>query len=281
MAGADMGRVDGKVALVTGAARGQGRSHAVLLAEEGADVVLVDICAQVDAAAYPLSTLSDLKETARLVEAAGRRALVREADIRDQAALDAAVAAGVAEFGHLDVVVANAGIVDYGALQDIPEETFMTVVDINLGGTWRTLKAVIPTLISQGTGGSIVLTSSVAGMKGMQHLGHYCATKHGIVGLMKVACLELAPHQVRVNTVNPGGVLTPMIDNAMTRNVFRPDLEAPTLGDMAEISSGLHPLGIPWLEPRDVSEAVLFLASDASRYLTGAVLPVDAGMSSL
>ncbi|HEY3631132.1 MAG TPA: mycofactocin-coupled SDR family oxidoreductase [Jatrophihabitantaceae bacterium] len=274
-----MGRVDGKVAVITGAARGQGRSHAVRLAEEGASVALIDICAPIAQSPYPLASREDLEETRRMVLAAGGRAITRVADIRVQAELDGAIADTVAEFGRLDVVVENAGIVDYHPLHEIPEDVFTTVVDVNLGGTWRTLKAVIPHLVAQAQGGSIILTSSVAGMKGMQHLGHYCATKHGIVGLMRVASLELAAHGIRVNTVNPGGVLTPMIDNDLTRMTFRPDLSAPTLADMGEVSKTLHSMGIPWLDPIDVSNAILFLASDEARYVTGVVFPVDAGMS--
>jgi (+)-trans-carveol dehydrogenase len=276
-----VGRVENKVALITGAARGQGRSHAIRLAEEGARVVLVDICAQISQASYPLATQEDLDESVRLVRAAGGQAISRVVDIRVQAELDAAVAQAVEEFGSLDIVVANAGIVDYYPVHEIPEESFAAVIDVNLGGTWRTMKAAIPTMIKQGTGGSIILTSSVAGIKGLPHLGHYCATKHGIVGLMRVASLELGSHAIRVNTVNPGGVLTPMIDNTMTRSMFVPDIPNPTIDDMAKRSQGMHALDIPWLEPGDISNAVLFLASDESRYMTGVVMPVDGGMSAL
>jgi (+)-trans-carveol dehydrogenase len=276
-----VGRADGKVALITGAARGQGRSHALRLAEEGARVTLLDICAQIEQVPYPLATPEDLKETERLVAAAGGQAISGVVDIRVQAVLDGAVADTIAEFGRLDVVVANAGITEYNKLHEIPDDVFTTVLDVNLGGAWRTMKAAIPVLIDQGEGGSIILTSSVAGLKGMQHLAHYCASKHAIVGLMRVASLELAQHNIRVNTVNPGGVLTPMIDNDMTRTIFRPELTAPTIEDMAEASKGLHALGIPWLESIDVSNAVVYLASDEARYVTGVALPVDAGMSAL
>jgi SDR family mycofactocin-dependent oxidoreductase len=274
-----MGRVAGKVALITGAARGQGRSHAVRLAEEGANVVVADICRQIDAAPYPLATPEDLAETERLIKQTGRGVLARQVDVRDQAALDTLVADAVTQFGHLDIVIANAGITSYSLLHELSDTDFTTVMDVNAGGAWRTIKAATPRLISQGTGGSIILTSSVAGMKGMQHLAHYSASKHAIVGLMRSASLELAPHHIRVNSVNPGGVLTPMIDNDMTRRIFRPELAEPTLDDMAEMSRPLHPMQIPWLEAIDISSAVVFLASDEARYLTGAVLPVDGGMS--
>jgi (+)-trans-carveol dehydrogenase len=276
-----MGRVDGKVALVTGAGRGQGRSHAVRLAEEGADVIAIDVCRQISSIPYPLSTPQDLRTTEELVGATGQRVIAREVDVRDQQSLDDVVAEAISAFGRIDIVSANAGIISYQPFWEFSEEVWQDVLSVTLSGAWRTMKAVVPSMISHGTGGSVILTSSVAGMKGMQHNAHYVAAKHGLTGLMRSACLELAPHQIRVNTINPGGVLTDMIDNEMTYRVFRPDLDQPTLKEVAEISKGMHPMGVPWLEPIDISNAVLFLASDESRYITGAVLPVDAGMSTV
>jgi SDR family mycofactocin-dependent oxidoreductase len=276
-----MGRVEGKVALITGAARGQGRSHAVRLAEEGADVIAVDICHQMASIPYEMSVPEDLEETERLVSKFGNGVMVREVDVRDQSALDQVVADALKRFGQIDVVVSNAAVVSYQPIWELTEEVWQDVLNVNLSGAWRAMKAVAPSMIERGAGGSIILTSSVAGMKGMKHNAHYCASKHGLTGLMRSACLELASHAIRVNTINPGGVLTGMIDNEMTYRLFRPDLENPSLADVAAISSDMHAMGIPWLEPVDISNAVVFLASDEARYITGAVFPVDAGMSTL
>jgi SDR family mycofactocin-dependent oxidoreductase len=276
-----MGRVEGKVALITGAARGQGRSHALRLAEEGADVVAIDICQQMPAIPYDMSRPEDLNETEQLLSKFGNGVLVREVDVRDQSALNQVVADALDQFGHIDVVVSNAAVISYQPVWEFSEEVWQDVLNVNLSGAWRVIKAVAPPMIEAGTGGSIILTSSVAGMKGMKHNAHYCASKHGLTGLMRSACLELASHGIRVNTINPGGVLTGMIDNEMTYRLFRPDLPNPSLEDVAAISSDMHAMGIPWLEPIDISNAVLFLASDEARYITGAVFPVDAGMSTL
>jgi (+)-trans-carveol dehydrogenase len=273
-----MGRVDGKVALITGAARGQGRSHAVRLAEEGATVVAVDICRQLPSVPYPMATSADLLETQQRVAATGREVMVREVDVRCQSEIDDVVAAALDRFGRVDIVAANAGIVSYHPLWEMSEEVWDQTIDINLKGVWQTIKAVAPSMISQ-RAGSVIVTSSTGGLKGLASLGHYCAAKHGLTGLVRVACLELAPHNVRVNSLNPGGVLTEMIDNEMSYRAFRPDLPEPTRDDFAAVSKTLHPMGIPWLEPQDVTNALLFLASDESRYVTGAVFAVDAGMS--
>jgi SDR family mycofactocin-dependent oxidoreductase len=276
-----MGRVDGKVALVTGAARGQGRSHAVRLAEEGADVIAIDICQQMPSIPYEMGRSEELQETEDLVSKFGNGVMVREVDVRDQSALDSLVSEALERFGHIDVVASNAAVISYQPVWELTEEVWQDVINVNLSGAWRTIKAVAPSMIQHGAGGSIILTSSVAGMKGMKHNAHYCASKHGLTGLMRSACLELADHGIRVNTINPGGVLTGMIDNEMTYRLFRPDLPDPTLADVAAISTEMHAMGIPWLEPIDISNAVVFLASDEARYITGAVLPVDAGMSTL
>jgi (+)-trans-carveol dehydrogenase len=270
------GRVEGKVAFITGAARGQGRSHAVTLAREGADIIAVDICKQIDSMPYPMATAEDLAETVRQVEALGRRIVAAQADVRDYDAVKAALDEGVAELGRLDIVSANAGIASYGDLAELPEQTWQDVIDVNLTGVWHAAKAAIPHLRAAG-GGSMILTSSTAGLMAIPNSGRYTATKHGVVGLMRTLALELAPDLIRVNSVHPTGVNTDMIQNPATYRLFRPDLENPTADDMAGAARALNALPIPWVEPADISNAVLWLASDESRYVTGITLPVDAG----
>ncbi|MEV5649520.1 mycofactocin-coupled SDR family oxidoreductase [Nocardia sp. NPDC052254] len=276
-----MGQLEGKVALVTGAARGQGRSHAVRLAEEGADIIALDICADIASTAYAGATTDDLDETARLVEKAGRSAHTAVADVRDLRALEAAVAAGIAEFGHLDTVVANAGIFSSAPLHELTEAQWTEMVDINLTGVWKTMRATVPHLIEQGRGGSIVLISSTGGLQGFPNFAHYVAAKHGVTGLARTAANELAAHRIRCNSVHPSSVLTDMIDHEAMYRLFRPDLENPTHEDFREAcESAMNLLPVPWLEPVDISNAVVFLASDAARYVTGVALPVDAGAMS-
>jgi (+)-trans-carveol dehydrogenase len=271
------GRVEGKVAFITGAARGQGRSHAVRLAEEGADIIAVDICGQVGSVPYPMSTPEDLAETVKRVEALDRRIVATQADVRDFAALKQALDDGVAELGHLDIVSANAGIASYGPAAELDEDTWQDMIDTNLTGVWHAAKAAVPQLIEQGTGGSMILTSSTAGLKAIPNLAHYVSAKHGVVGLMRTLALELAPHSIRVNSVHPTGVNTPMVQNEPSMRLFLPDVENPTVEQYAEVMGSLNALPIPWVEPRDISNAVLFLASDEARYITGVTLPVDAG----
>ncbi|MDT4893202.1 MAG: hypothetical protein QOE97_2237 [Pseudonocardiales bacterium] len=271
------GRVEGKVAFITGAARGQGRSHALRLAEEGADIIAVDLCEDIKSVDYPLATRADLAETVRLVEALGRRAVAREADVRDTESLRAAVDAGVAELGRLDIVSANAGILSNGQSHELSEETWGDMIDINLSGVWRTCKVAIPHLIAGGRGGSIILTSSVAGLRSYNGVSHYVSAKHGVVGLMKTLAQELAPHSIRVNTVNPTQVDTAMIQNDSMYHLFVPDVENPTREQFGAASAATILLPVDWVESIDVSNAVLFLASDEARYITGVALPVDAG----
>ncbi|MEZ0365841.1 mycofactocin-coupled SDR family oxidoreductase [Mycobacterium sp. pUA109] len=271
------GRVEGKVALITGAARGQGRSHALRLADEGADIIALDIAAQVESAPYPLATPADLDETAREVKARGRRVVARQVDVRDGKALTAAVDEGVAELGRLDIVLANAGILSIGASFELSEQTWSETIDINLSGTWRTTKAAIPHMIAAGNGGSIVLTSSIAGLIGQPGLAHYVAAKHGVVGLMKTLALELAPLNIRVNSVHPTNVDTEMIQNEATYRIFLPDDPNPTREKFAVPAGEMNALPIPWIESNDVTNAVLFLASEEARYITGVSLPIDAG----
>jgi (+)-trans-carveol dehydrogenase len=272
------GRVEGKVAFITGAARGQGRSHAVRLAQEGADIIAVDICKQIESVLVPLSTPEDLAETADLVKGHNRRIYTAEVDVRDYAALKAAVDTGVEQLGRLDIIVANAGIGNGGhTLDKTSEEDWTDMIDVNLGGVWKTVKAGVPHILSGGRGGSIILTSSVGGLKAYPHTGHYVAAKHGVVGLMRTFAVELGQHMIRVNSVHPTNVNTPLFMNEPTMKLFRPDLENPGPDDLKAIAQMMHTLPIGWVEPEDIANAVLFLASDESRYVTGVTLPVDAG----
>jgi (+)-trans-carveol dehydrogenase len=271
------GKLEGKVAFITGAARGQGRSHAITLAGEGADIIAVDICAQIGSVPYPMATPEDLAQTVKEVEALDRRIVATDVDVRDYDALKQALDDGVAQLGRLDIVSANAGIVSYGRAEELPEQTWRDVIDVNLTGEWHAAKAAIPHLRAGGHGGSIILTSSDAGLKALQNLAHYVAAKHGVIGLMRTLALELAADFIRVNALAPTSVNTPMIMNEPTYRVFRPDLQNPTAEDMTGPATAQNVLPIPWVEPVDISNAVLWLASDESRYVTGITLPVDAG----
>jgi (+)-trans-carveol dehydrogenase len=273
-----MGRVEGKVAFITGAARGQGRSHALRLAEEGADIIAVDVCETIPGTPYAGATEEDLAETVRQVEALDRRIIATKADVRNFAALSAALAEGVAQLGRLDIVSANAGISTSPSPADqLSEETWQTMIDVNLTGVWHTAKAAIPHIRAGGRGGSIILTSSAAGLMGYGNVAHYVSAKHGVVGLMRTLALELAPEMIRVNSVHPTQVDTEMIQNEATYKLFLPGSEHPTRAEFAPASQSMNALPIPWVESVDISNAVLFLASDEARYITGVPLPVDAG----
>ncbi|MFI1485312.1 mycofactocin-coupled SDR family oxidoreductase [Streptomyces sp. NPDC020747] len=272
------GRVEGKVAFITGAARGQGRSHAVRLAEEGADIIAVDVCKQLDGVTFAMSTPEDLEETVEQVQKLGRRIHAVQADVRDLQALDAAVTEGVERFGRLDIVCANAGLGSDGKRMHLMDEkTWRDMIDVNLTGVWLTAKVAIPHIIAGGRGGSIVLTSSVGGLRGHANIGHYIAAKHGVVGLMRTLAWELGEHNIRVNSVHPTQVNTPMVMHDRTFKMFRPDLENPTIDDFAAVSQGMHLLPTPWVEPRDISNAILYLASDEGRFVTGTTHTIDAG----
>ena len=273
------GRVEGKVAFITGAARGQGRAHAVRLAEEGADIIAVDICGAVSSnTQIEPATPDDLAETADLVKRQNRRIVTAEVDVRDFVALKAAVDSGVEQLGRLDIVCANAGIGNGGQTLDHTSEADWTdMIDVNLSGVWKTVKAAVPHLISQGHGGSIILTSSVGGLKAYPHTGHYIAAKHGVVGLMRTFAVELGAHSIRVNSVHPTNVNTPLFMNEGTMKLFRPDLDNPGPDDLAVAAQFMHVLPVGWVEPVDISNAVLFLASDESRYVTGLTMTIDAG----
>ncbi|RZS64657.1 (+)-trans-carveol dehydrogenase [Agromyces ramosus] len=273
-----MGRVEGKVAFITGAARGQGRSHAIRLAQEGADIIAIDLCEGLPENNYPPATEEDLAETVRQVEALDRRIVARKADVRDFDQVKSAVDAGVAELGRLDIVSANAGIAgSFNRAEDIPDDEWVNMQEINLSGVWRTCKAAIPHIRAGGRGGSMILTSSDAGLFAFPNIAHYVAAKHGVVGLMRTLALELAPDMIRVNSVHPTVVDTPMVNNEATFKLFRPDIEHPTADDFKEAAQGINALPIPWVDAVDISNAVLWLASDEARYVTGVALPVDAG----
>jgi (+)-trans-carveol dehydrogenase len=273
-----MGRVEGKVAFITGAARGQGRSHAVRLAEEGADIIAVDFMQDLDSVPYKLATEADFEQTVKQVEAAGRRIVAAQADVRDYEAVKSAVDRGVGELGRLDIVSANAGVLSLGKSHELSEQTWRDMIDINLTGVWHTVKAVTQPMIDLGNGGSIIITSSTAGVKGLANAAHYTAAKHGVVGLMRSLVNELSQYGIRVNTVHPTQVNTPLIMHKALWKVFRPDLEDPTVEDFEIPSRELSNLpDVPWIDPVDVSNALLFLASDEARYITGTTLWIDAG----
>ncbi|WP_297777198.1 mycofactocin-coupled SDR family oxidoreductase [Mycobacterium sp.] len=271
------GRLAGKVALITGAARGIGRAQAVRFAQEGADVVALDVCGPVDTVMIPHSTPDDLDTTASLVGEAGGRVHTEIVDVRDLAGMRAATDRGAERFGGLDVVCATAGITSRGMAVDLDENAWRTMLDVNLTGVWHTCRTGAPHLIARGAG-AMVLTSSIAGLRGLVGVAHYTAAKHGVIGLMRSLANELAPHNVRVNCVNPTNVDTPMIQNDVVSSAFRPDLDrAPTRAEFADAARSMNMLAVPWIDPLDVANAALFLASDEARYITAITLPVDAG----
>jgi SDR family mycofactocin-dependent oxidoreductase len=263
------GRVAGKVAFVTGAGRGQGRSHAIRLAEEGADIIAVDILHDYDSVGYGMSTEADLAETVKAVEALDRRIVATQADVRDAAGLKKALDDGVAQLGKLDIVCANAGICTVQTWDEVTPQVWQDTLDTNLTGVWNTIVAAAPHLIANG-GGSIICTSSTAGIKGLPFLAPYVAAKHGVVGIARTMANELAQYKIRVNTVHPTGVNTPMaaglggLDAIIAKD--------PNLGPIF-----MNTLPIESVEPRDISNAVLFLASDEAQYVTGLEFTVDAG----
>jgi SDR family mycofactocin-dependent oxidoreductase len=274
-----MGLLDGKVAFITGAARGQGRSHALRLADEGADVIALDIGRDaLESVGYPLGTSSELDETVAAVEARGRRAVKGVADVRDLAQVQSVVDAGLQALGRIDIVCANAGIGSWAVSWEMTSQQWQEMIDVNLTGVFNTTRAALPSMVQRGEGGCVVLTSSTAGVIGYAHTAHYTAAKHGVLGLMKVLAQELGPHGIRVNAVCPTTVNTPLVVNDGTFRLFRPDLDEPTANDVREPFAGLNILpDLPWIEPEDVSEAVVWLCSDAARYVTGVAMPIDAG----
>jgi SDR family mycofactocin-dependent oxidoreductase len=272
--------MEGKVVVITGAARGQGRAHAVRLAEEGADILAIDICEDIDITEYPMATPEDLDETVRLVEKAGRRIVAKVVDVRDRVALDKAVADGVEELGRLDVIIPNAGIGPTGAGR--PIQAFTEVLDVNLSGVLNTVHSCLPYL---NDGGSVIMIGSVVGLiTGVADAGPagpggagYSIAKQTIALYTTALALQLAERRIRVNAIHPANVNTQMIQNEATYRMFRPDLEHPTREDAEEGFYSFHCMPVPYIEPDDVSQAVLFLASDESKFITGVQLKVDAG----
>ena len=274
-----MGLLEGKVALVTGAARGQGRSHAVRLAGEGADIIALDVCHQLEEVEYVMATPDDLAETVRLVEEEGRQIVSHQADVRSSAEVAAAVGEGVALLGHVDIVLANAGIMSVTNGVAHLESSWHAAIDVMLTGVQHTIQAALPFMLEHGEGGSIVITSSTAGLKSVTRtlglatpgmLG-YQAAKHGVVGLMRCYADALAAHSIRVNTVHPSGVSTPMVLNDAFDRWVEKFPEIPSVFRNA--------LPVPTVESIDISNAIVWLCSDQARYVTGVMLPVDAGMA--
>jgi SDR family mycofactocin-dependent oxidoreductase len=265
------GRLDGKVAFITGAARGQGRSHAVRLAQEGADIIAVDICRQIDAVPYPMANQGDLGQTVKEVEALGQRIIARQADVRELAGLKEAFEAGVAELGPAEIVVANAGIATMSLHET--HDAWQAVIDVNLTGTFNTVEVALPSMIQHGRGGAVVLISSSAGLAGIGGPSRgglaYTASKHGVVGLMRSYANNLARHRIRVNSVHPTGVRTPMVENDAFREFFTAYPDAGT--------AIANALPVDMVEPTDIAGAVAWLVSDDARYVTGIALAVDAG----
>lgn len=271
-----MGLLDGKIALITGGARGQGRAHALTSAREGADVVLVDVADQLESVPYRMATQEDLAETVRQVEALDRRALAVTADVRDQAQMDEAVSRGIAEFGKIDILIANAGIWTQGAFWEITDQAWDEMIGVNLTGVWKSAKAVAPHMIERQSG-SIVITSSVNGLEPGMNYAHYVAAKHAVIGLMKNIALELARYGVRCNSINPGAIKTPMTDHQGAWDMFAGH-EGGTEADMLEGGYHFHALkGRTFMPPQVIADTALYLNSDLAAAVTGVTIPVDAG----
>lgn len=271
-----MNDFENRVALVTGGARGQGRSHAVTLAERGADIVLCDRCEQSPAVNYPLATADDLEKTAELVRATGRRCITAKFDTADRAAMDSLVAEAESEFGRIDIAVANAGVSVAGPVQSLTQTQWSEAIGSNLTGVFNTVGAVAPGMILHGYG-RIVTISSMLGRAGSANMSAYAASKWGVIGLTKSAALDLAPHGITVNAIAPGNISTPMIHNDELYRMMRPDLEQPGTADVEPVFQSLHAQPVPWLDSAEITRVVLFLAAEGSAHISGTVLPVDAG----
>jgi SDR family mycofactocin-dependent oxidoreductase len=272
-----MGQLDGKVAFITGVARGQGRSHAQALAREGANIIGLDMCAKPSTTAYDGATEEDLQETVRLVKAAGGDIIAEVADTRDYEQVKAVFDRGIERFGRVDIVIPNAGICSGAKTWEISPQDWREMIDINLNGVFHTVKAAVPTLISQGDGGSVVFIGSTEALKGAENISSYAASKHGVTGLMTSLARELGQYDIRVNSVNPTCVDTHMINNDFVYGLFRPDLDKPTREDVVGTFSGTHILPVPWIEPGDVSNAILYLVTEPGRFITATTLVIDAG----
>jgi (+)-trans-carveol dehydrogenase len=268
----------GKVAFITGVARGQGRSHALEFARRGGDIGGLDICLPIATVPYELASPADLHQTKRDIEALESRAVMEVADVRDAAAVRAVVAKVLDAFGRIDVVLTNAGVFSVGDPLTLTAGAWQDLLDVNLTGVWNTVQACLPAMVESGNGGSIVMTSSIGGVQGLLECPHYVASKHGVIGLMRSLANELARYRIRVNAICPTNVNTPMIQNPANYRTFRPDLPEPQREDIIDVATSMHLLNVPWVEPEDVTAAAIWLASDAARFLTGVALPVDAGL---
>lgn len=272
-----MGQLDGKVAFITGVARGQGRSHALTLAREGASIIGLDLCGKPTTTAYPGTTEEDLQETVRQVKEAGGQIFVDVADTRDYAQVKAVFDRGIEQFGRVDIVIPNAGICSGAKTWEIDPTDWREMVDINLTGVFHTVKVAIPTMIAQNQGGSIVFIGSTEALKGAENISSYAASKHGVTGLMTSLARELGQYNIRVNSVNPTCVDTNMINNDFVYGLFRPDLDKPTREDVIDTFAGTHILPVPWMQPQDVSNAILYLVTEPGRYITATPMVIDAG----
>ena len=275
------GPLEGRVAFITGAARGQGRAHAIRLASEGADIIAIDICRPIsDTITYPLATSEELAETVRAVEATGRKVLAREVDIRDLEALQKVVADGVEQFGRLDIVVANAGMLSWGRMFEMSEEQWDTVIDVNLNGTWRTIRAAVPAMIEAGNGGSIIIVSSSAGLKATPGNGHYSASKHGLVALTNALAIEVGEFGIRVNSIHPYSIETPMVEKKAMMDLFTkyPSYRPQLLADAVPTGQPSRQEGPEeFMLPEEVSDVVAWLAGDGSATISGSQIAVDRG----
>lgn len=271
-----MGKFDGKVVLITGGARGQGRSHALAFAREGADIAFCDIAAQMDTVPYRMARPEDLDETVKLVEELDRRCVAVTADVRDLGQVQAFVDRARTELGRVDVLLANAGIFSFSTIAEMTDDLWQEMIDVNLTGVFHAMRAVLPIMIEQGSG-RIIATSSTAGKMGFSNIGHYAATKWGVIGLVKSLAQEVGGNGITVNAICPTGVDTDMIQNAAAYRLFLPDHANPTRDDAAPAFQTMNSIPVPWVEPVDISNAMLFLASDEARYITGETLAVAAG----
>jgi SDR family mycofactocin-dependent oxidoreductase len=270
--------LDGRVALITGAGRGQGRAHAVTLAAAGADVVITDICCDIASVPYGLAHEQDLAETVELVEKLGRRALPITADVRDRTAMERVVDRAIGEFGRLDIVVANAGICGFGEMPSLTAAQWDDMLAVNLTGVYNTFRAAVPHMVERGYG-RLVATSSGAGHTGVPHLSHYAATKWGLIGFVKSVALEIAGSGITANVVCPATVDTPMVHNEALYSLFAPDIGAPTKELVRPRYEALNPMRVAWLDPQEISNVVLFLVSDRSAFISGETIEVSAAGS--
>ena len=274
------GRLTNKVALISGVARGQGRSHALRMVSEGASIIGFDGLCTYDTVPYKQATQEDLDETVRLIEEAGGKVYAGRADVRERGEIDRVIREGTAGVGPVDIVVANAGIgINSRPFWEVSQQEWDDVIGVCLTGVWNTVSAAVPSMIAAGNGGSVIITSSAAAIKAAPQLAAYIAAKTGVIGMMRSMASDLAPHRIRINCIAPTAVPTDFVLNDRLYQIFSPNSPEPNLEDAKKVMRGMHPLGEPWVEPQDVSAAVAYLASDEARYVTGIVLPIDLGLS--